>query len=862
VAEAAATAARGWHTPPGPHDARVALEAARTRETSWLRLFSADWKRARALVAAGYTVPGESRAELGRRPGAEAHDVTSLPTGGASNDRGHAGSAGRRPAGDQVARSAAAPVTHALTLLIAGQDADAALRRRESEIEQSWGHPPRELGELVEKARRESDPAVVRWRELLSSADPAETVAVAEQLDDAGDILDEVLTALDGFLVDADRLRLDVAPAAEPDSSRSGRLTDVLRGLAAPATAAAVPALAGPLLALHEHPEVLQALRRLSATVEQLEYAVSAAALEQACAADIEFARFDGGRLAKLVSRVQRVLPELFAAQARLLVAQVRSAFLAQALHAQRSVAGMPAPERERRQAWNAGRRVLEHEFGKVQRYRSIRELSSGDSGTVVAALRPVWLMSPESVSDTLPLRENLFDVVIYDEASQIPVEEAVPAMYRAGQVIVVGDRMQLPPTQYFAVRDTDAGHDGDDEIAILPDGDSLLSQAALRLPSTMLTWHYRSRYEALIAFSNAMFYGGRLAVVPDRSVPSPGRRDVVVDVTGASAGPARDDVSAGVDALLERSISLHRTTHATYRRRVNAGEAAYVAELVRELLRRGTGLTLGIVAFSQPQQAEIERALEALALRDDLFARRYEAELSRRDEEQSVGLFVKNLENVQGDERDVIIMSVCYAPGPNGRMLMNFGPINARGGAKRLNVIVSRARRHLAVVSSIEPTAITNTYNDGAGTLRRFLTYAQAVSRGETTLARQLLGAGPATSRGTGVPSTGPEDAESSRTAEHLARELRARGLVVAEGVGQSAFRCDLALRRPRTADFQVAVLIDTPARTESQPLTERLTSHPAVLAAAGWTPVHVLTRDWLDDPEMVLQRLLEATT
>ena len=142
--------------------------------------------------------------------------------------------------------------------------------------------------------------------------------------------------------------------------------------------------------------------------------------------------------------------------------------------------------------------------------------------------------------------------------------------------------------------------------------------------------------------------------------------------------------------------------------------------------------MTIGIVAFSEAQQTEIEHQLEQLAHTDADFAARYEEELVREDDDQVVGLFVKNLENVQGDERDIILMSVCYGPDRDGRMVMNFGPINQDGGEKRLNVIFSRARVHMAIVSSIDADAITNTYNDGANTLRRFLEYAAAVSRGD----------------------------------------------------------------------------------------------------------------------------------
>ena len=177
------------------------------------------------------------------------------------------------------------------------------------------------------------------------------------------------------------------------------------------------------------------------------------------------------------------------------------------------------------KKTYRAGRRDLEHEFGKTMRYKSIRDLAAGDTGQVIQDLKPIWLMSPLSVSDTLPLDSSLFDVVIFDEASQIPLEEAIPAIYRSHQVIVVGDEMQLPPTTFFA------GSRGDEESPIVEedgermevdlDSDSFLTQSARNLPSTLLAWHYRSRYESLISFSNAAFYSGNLFTIPDRRVPA-----------------------------------------------------------------------------------------------------------------------------------------------------------------------------------------------------------------------------------------------------------------------------------------------------------------------------------------------------
>src|ERR1041384_4733528 len=188
---------------------------------------------------------------------------------------------------------------------------------------------------------------------------------------------------------------------------------------------------------------------------------------------------------------------------ARCLRAAVRRKFLEHV-----NVSSLPSSQLEQEQkafkkSYSAGRRDLEHEFGKTMRYKSIRDLAAGDTGQVIQDLKPIWLMSPLSVSDTLPLDPNLFDVVIFDEASQIPLEEAIPAAYRSQQAIVVGDEMQLPPTTFFASsRDEDDSvvvEEAGERIEIDLDSDSFLNQSSRNLPSTLLGWHYRSRYEALI---------------------------------------------------------------------------------------------------------------------------------------------------------------------------------------------------------------------------------------------------------------------------------------------------------------------------------------------------------------------------
>jgi hypothetical protein len=272
--------------------------------------------------------------------------------------------------------------------------------------------------------------------------------------------------------------------------------------------------------------------------------------------------------------------------------------------------------------------------------------------------------------------------------------------------------------------------------------------------------------------------------------------------------------------------------------------------------LRKANGRTLGIVAFSEAQQGEIENALRELGDEDHEFRARCEAEQEREEDGQHVGLFVKNLENVQGDERDIIVISICYGPDPRGKMLMNFGPINKTGGEKRLNVIFSRAKHHVAVVSSIRWTAITNDYNDGAACLRNYLRYAEAMSTGATAEAQVAL----AHYARRASTSTDAKDAGSGRSLEErLAKTLRERGHEVDVGVGTSEFRCNLGVRRGGDDRYRLGILIDDPSQ-HARPVDEAMQVQPSVLKAFGWETTTVLHRDWWADPELVLRRIETA--
>lgn len=595
--------------------------------------------------------------------------------------------------------------------------------------------------------------------------------------------------------------------------------------------------------------ELARALRQVAIPSADFEAALARTTLDRVFRGDRALERFDGAVLARRVERLDRGHRELLAQNAAAIRAGVRRRFREHVDLAAMSATQLNAGQKLFKKRYASGRRDLEHEFGKTMRFKAIRELAAGDTGDVVRDLKPVWLMSPLSVSDTLPLDPDLFDVVIFDEASQIPVEEAVPALYRAPQVIVVGDEMQLPPTNFFSAKSDDgdgeavAEEDGE-RVALALDADSFLTQSAQNLPATLLAWHYRSRYEALISFSNSAFYGGELFTIPDRQLAPPHQPELHV------SSPA--DAETHAAAVLARSVSFHFCPESVYADRRNAVEAGYIARLVRTLLSGGTKLSLGIVAFSEAQQTEIEQALDALAEEDGEFGGRLEEERNREENDQFCGLFVKNLENVQGDERDIILLSICYGPDTQRQVRMNFGPINQRGGEKRLNVIFSRARHHMAVISSLRHGDITNDWNDGAAALKQFLHYAEAVSIGDHITARRVLeGLNPLRRK-----SLAPA-AENSAVTEQIAAALRERGWEVALSAGQSKFRCDLAVRPRGDAFHQLAVFVDAAAHYANSDVAERHVTRPGILRAFGWRVAQVLTKDWLADPETVLRRL-----
>jgi len=601
-------------------------------------------------------------------------------------------------------------------------------------------------------------------------------------------------------------------------------------------------------------PAVKKAVRVLPLRNPQIEVAIVRKSLDEVYQSNRVFRGIDKQSLDKAAQQLGEAYTALLGLNADLIRAYVRQKFLHQLEISGRPAIQLTEEQKKFKKAYIEGRKILENEFGKSMRYKSIRELSEKESGLVLKDIKPVWLMSPYSVSDSLPLNTGHFDVVIFDEASQITLEEGVPALYRSGQTIIVGDDKQMPPTDFFSARtedpdDMDKAGDADENEWLSDDADSLLVQGARKLDSTLLSWHYRSHYETLISYSNHAFYEGDLLTIPDKTIHHQEKKPIRIT--------APEEASSTVDCLFDRSISYHLLPDGIYEKRSNPGEADYIACLVRELLNRGVQESIGIVAFSQEQQHAIETALDLLAERDMAFAQRLEEGYNRTENDQFTGLIIKNLENIQGDERDIIIMSVCYGPDSRRRMLMNFGPVNKKGGEKRLNVLFSRARKHMAVVSSIRYDQITNEYNEGASYLRRFLQYSELISQGQMAAARTILDGL--------VPRKASAQASVTPTVirEQLKQQLEALGYEVAEQVGQSDFKCSLAVKKKAEDEaWLLAILIDDESHYRNNNLVEQYYQRPAILKAFGWRVLPVYAKDWLHQPQKVMEMVIKALT
>ncbi|HEV2376127.1 MAG TPA: AAA domain-containing protein, partial [Streptosporangiaceae bacterium] len=455
--------------------------------------------------------------------------------------------------------------------------------------------------------------------------------------------------------------------------------------------------------------------------------------------------------------------------------------------------------------------RVLRKQAALRRRHMPLRRLIDQASDVLFAA-KPCWAMSPLVVSQVLP-PATLFDVVIFDEASQITPADAIPSIMRAHQVVVAGDDRQLPPTSFFRQVGGDdpeaADEDGADEASVVSFGsgfESILDTLRPLLPTAPLTWHYRSRDERLVAFSNTRIYDGALTTFPG-VIRDDCLRHVVVPHDGATGQETSvtNEVRAVVDLVLE-----HARTRPTESLGVIALGIKH-AERIDELLRTALGGNAGVEEFFAEDRAE--------------------------------PFFVKNLERVQGDERDAIILSIGYGKHPDGRMRYHWGPLLRLGGERRLNVATTRARHRLTLVSSfashdIDPDRLTSA---GARLLSDYLAYA--ATGGTTT-------GGPASANG----KLGPFEAD-------VQRRLAESGISVVPRFGVGGYRVDFAAVHPGMPGRMVlAIEADGPSYAASRSARDRDRLRKEHLERLGWSFHRIWSGDWFRDPESEVEKIQAA--
>ncbi len=446
--------------------------------------------------------------------------------------------------------------------------------------------------------------------------------------------------------------------------------------------------------------------------------------------------------------------------------------------------------------------------------------------GDFVTELFPCWILSPQNVSALFPLKKDTFDVVIFDEASQIFIENAIPSIYRGKSVIVAGDNKQLKPSVGFMRRYSDEySSDADLPTQAALEVVSLLDLAEAKYEPIRLNYHYRSDFSELIDFSNTAFYENKLQIAPN----------LFINVK-----------EPPIERVFVKGI---------WRDRRNEEEAYAVVNLVKTLLQnRKNEETIGIVTFNSEQKDCIEELFEKESEKNSSFGKLLYKEQNRIESGENNSLFVKNLENVQGDERDIIIFSVGYAKNKYGKLNFQFGSLSTEGGENRLNVAVTRAKKKIYIVTGIEPEELTkadSAKNDGPKLLKKYLLYARAVSENNGS---DLVNVLRSLRRGES------HEENSTPYAEDVALFLEKSGYEVARNLGNAEYTLPLAVYAKSKERFLIGINFDygvSSVKDESP--TESFISKLDFWEKKGWKIVTVWSRDWWLSKNKVLDDLLK---
>ena len=454
---------------------------------------------------------------------------------------------------------------------------------------------------------------------------------------------------------------------------------------------------------------------------------------------------------------------------------------------------------------------VLIHELGKKRKIMPLRKLFKSIPNLLLK-LKPCLMMSPLSVSYFLEADTYKFDMVIFDEASQIFPQDAIGAIFRGAQVIIAGDSKQLPPTNFFAAstnNDSDYDSDDDDYDEII--SDSILEEATNTIPNRSLLWHYRSRYEDLISFSNREIYGNNLVTFPSSKV---------------------NEADSGVEYIYVQN--------GVYENRCNKEEAAYCVKLIEQHIKKHPERSLGIIAFSESQQSTIEDAVQEFRKKH----REYDGFLSEEKEE---AFFIKNLENVQGDERDTIIFSICYGKNSQGRMFMRFGPLGHQGGERRLNVAITRAKYNVKLVGSIQPEDIDldKTKSEGVRMLRTYIEFASRTVRESSPVQKKN------------------RLYETDIFSESVALFLESRGYKVKRNIGTSDYTVDMAIEHPEIEGAYIAgIECDGDSYQMARTVRDRDHLRVSVMERMGWKMYRVWSTEWIQNEQVAKQKLIDFIT
>lgn len=431
-----------------------------------------------------------------------------------------------------------------------------------------------------------------------------------------------------------------------------------------------------------------------------------------------------------------------------------------------------------------------------------------------------IWLMTPEVVSELLPLNESLFDILIFDEASQIYIEKSLPAIYRANKVIISGDTKQLNPSSLGFGKFDDKADDNDyDENANLEEK-SLLDLAKYRYNEILLNYHYRSRYEELINFSNAAYYDSKINISPNVVKPSIPPIEVI------------------------------KIDNGTFIKRKNKEEALKAIDLLKTIFKtRKNNETIGIITFNSNQRDLIEDLLDDEFITNSEFGNLCKAELSRTDNGEDTGLFIKNIENVQGDERDIIIFVVGYAKGENGTVSTNFGWLNQLGGENRLNVAVSRAKQKIYVITSITPNELNveDSKNAGPKLFKKYLEYAYTISNRDSNGTKVLLDT---LSHNQIFPTNISTTIFENDVYNYLAENIDLNKFVIDREVGNSNYKISLGIKDKKTSRYILGIICDNYIGNESISTKERDIYRYKYLRARGWRIIQVWSINWCKSP------------